>query len=267
MAMKLDTIQLQEGIQVPHVNILMDLLIIRRRSVLFVGEGDFSFTVAFAALRELEYNSSHDFNPGTWEGIVATHYESIPKLTFSEVVNTCKEYCENYHMAHPRSTESLKKIKMLDNLEESLPPPESFRMYSIDACHFKNHREELKDAKKDVIWFQCPWSGDNTYSLIRYFLGSASHILQPGDHVCVGISKDKDYVDKYNLAELTQRNSEDDILKRYEFRGVDDKLIKSVLEFGYHHQSTKKDTDIHDKIWDDHVTLIFCRKKELETCP
>ncbi len=35
-------------------SILTRLLIAERRSVLFVGEGDFSFTVAFAALREFE---------------------------------------------------------------------------------------------------------------------------------------------------------------------------------------------------------------------
>ena len=247
-----------EGLEVPQIDVLTDLLIRERKSVLFVGEGDFSFTVAFAALREAgrSSSSSPDLNPGTWDGIVATRYESEhtkPPSVFPEVVDTCKKSCEEYHEEHG-STESLKKkIKKLKKLAP--PPPESWK-YNIDACHFKNHREELKGAKKDVIWFQCPWSGD-PHSLIRSFLGSASHILQPGDHVCVGITKDKDYVDRYILAKLTQKDSKDDILQRYEFRGADDELVKSVLEFGYHHQSTKEDTDIHDKIWDDHVTLVF----------
>ena len=255
-------IELKEGLEVPQIDVLTDLLIRERKSVLFVGEGDFSFTVAFAALRRSR-SSSPDLNPGTWDGIVATRYEpehTKPPSVFSEVVDTCKKSCEEYHVEHG-STESLKKkIKKLEKLAP--PPPESWK-YNIDACHFKDHREELKDAKKDVIWFQCPWSGD-PHSLIRSFLGSASHILRQGDYVCVGITKDEDYVHRYNLAKLTQKDSKDNILQRYEFRGADDELVKSVLEFGYHHQSIGP--DIHDKIWDDHVTLVFC-KKEPETSP
>lgn len=63
------------------------------------------------------------------------------------------------------------------------------------------------------------------------FLGSVSHIQQDDDHVCSGITKDKDYVNHYNLVELTQ-NSKNDILQWYEFQGADDKLVKSVLSLG-----------------------------------
>ena len=231
-------IELQKGLEVPQIDVLTDLLIRERKSVLFVGEGDFSFTVAFAALRESgrSSSSSPDLNPGTWDGIVATRYDpkhgkSKPK--FSQVVNTCKESCQHYHRAHPGSTQGV-KIEILSNLARR--PSNSWK-YNIDARHFKNHKEELEGVEKDVIWFQCPWSGDqrprsgekwSTYHLICSFLGSASHILQPGDHVCVGISKDRDYVHQYNPAELTQKHPKDDILQRYEFQGADDKLVKRV---------------------------------------
>ena len=82
--------------------------------MLFVGEGDFSFTVAFAALRKSGRSSSSipDLNPGTWDGIVATRFESDthtkPPSVFSEVVDSCKKSSEEYHVVHG-STESLKK--------------------------------------------------------------------------------------------------------------------------------------------------------------
>ena len=52
MAGKL-TLKLQEGLQeVEEIDLLTNLLILQRNSVLFVGEGDYSFTAAFAAFRE-----------------------------------------------------------------------------------------------------------------------------------------------------------------------------------------------------------------------
>lgn len=60
----------------PRTELLTELLIDERRNVLFVGEGDFSFTVAFAALRESKRSTaSVHSNIGTWDGIIATRYE------------------------------------------------------------------------------------------------------------------------------------------------------------------------------------------------
>lgn len=53
---------------------LTDILIKQRKPVLFVGEGNFTFTVAFAALRKY-LQKSPDKQNSVWEGITATRFE------------------------------------------------------------------------------------------------------------------------------------------------------------------------------------------------
>lgn len=120
-------IKLQSGLEVPRIDVLTDLLIRERKSVLFVGEGNFSFTVAFAALRESERRcSSHNQNPSTWDGIVAIQSIKNNKPMFSQVVNICKESCQCMECD---STDSQK-------IELERRPSKSWK-YNIDACHFK----------------------------------------------------------------------------------------------------------------------------------
>ena len=96
---------------------LMDKPFVRERSnLLFVGEGNFSFTLAFAAYREanasantlqdigIRYNklcSNPTFAHG-WEGIVPTRYESEdvkPKPTPSDVKATCLAASADYDLS------------------------------------------------------------------------------------------------------------------------------------------------------------------------
>ncbi len=62
-----------------------------RKSVQFVGEGDFTFTVAFAALRKVS-GSERKYNPGVRDGIIASRYDS-QKPVFKDVQDACKENC------------------------------------------------------------------------------------------------------------------------------------------------------------------------------
>ena len=59
---------------VPKIMCLHDILIKGRANVLFVGEGNFTFTVAFAALREGARDPGNCINPGVWDGITSTCY-------------------------------------------------------------------------------------------------------------------------------------------------------------------------------------------------
>ena len=142
------SMELQEGLEVPQIDVLTDLLIRERRSVLFVGEGDFTFTVAYAALRKSERASSSPiFNPGTWDGIIASRYESEHKErkpVFIEVLATCRVTCNCCDSPGTRR----KKMQMLDEL---VPPPENSWKYGINAWHLT----EFKHYCSDVIWFQC----------------------------------------------------------------------------------------------------------------
>ena len=58
-------------------NCLYKLLTEQRRNVLFVGEGNFTFTLAFAALRKYCWYSN-PVKQDDWQGIVSTRYESAP---------------------------------------------------------------------------------------------------------------------------------------------------------------------------------------------
>ncbi len=250
---KLAGIKLTEDHEVPHVDLLTKLLIKKRKSVLFVGEGDFSFTVAFAALREHKKSRASTVNPGTWDGIIATSYEESkkPVPNFSEAVRTC---------VHSRKNAEIKQ-----ELENLPPAPCDSWIPNIDACHLINHCKELGDHQSEVIWFQCPWNAGTMfiYSLIRSFLLSASHRIKSGSHVCVGITTHSWYVHRYELKRIlpfkTRHDRTNQVLKVYDFLGADDKLVKNVLTFGYHHR-TCKDEDIHDLIKDNHVTLVFRKK-------
>lgn len=253
---RMATIELEEGLKEPHIDLLTNLLIKERRSVLFVGEGDFSFTVAFAALRRSKLST--DRNPDTWDGIIATRYDpkhKKPKPVYPKVLTICKDSCESY-CEECDYADSAERIKVLNKLERTPPPPESSWIMHIDACHFKDHAMELSGEQPEVIWFQCPWDSGSVYYLIHGFLGSASHRVKSGGYACVGITKHTDYVHRYDLKKLL-RHDDDDILVRYEFCGTDDKLVERVLTFGYHHQSDKEDADIHTQIWKDHTTLVF----------
>ena len=111
-----ERIKIQEGLEVERKDILTKLLIEERKSVLFVGEGDFSFTVAFAALRKAE---GQPRNRGTWDGITATRKEwNQPKPKFSNVLRVCKKECNSVNTTY------------LDELEE--PPQDSWK-YGIDG--------------------------------------------------------------------------------------------------------------------------------------
>lgn len=95
-------------------------------TVLFVGEGDFTFTVAFTALRASKSNRTSD---EVWKGIVATCYDSEyvkPPAALSEVKLNCIESAKNYSKDDPADI-----IEKIEHLK-----PSKFRkwQYGIDAC-------------------------------------------------------------------------------------------------------------------------------------
>ncbi len=243
---------------VQSIDLLTGLLIRDRKSVLFVGEGDFTFTVAFATLRESEKSSNN--NPGIWDGIISTRYESIsdsyPEPNFHSVLTACKsEFTSNYYVWDDVD---------IRHVFDRMTPPGQHQLwqYGVNALQIPS----LSALNPDVVWFQCPWlpGSDSIYPLIHPFLVNTSDQIQPGKYVCIGITKHEKYVERYELQKILGnwsygRFNSTDILDNYEFCGADQKLVKNVLLFGYHHQgSTEK--DIHDFIKYYHVTLVFRKK-------
>lgn len=253
-------------------NILTELLLegSELEKVLFVGEGDFTFTVAFAALRDCEfkkYSMEQSMSGLSAGSIVSTklNKEPIPDLgevkwkciassieytLWSHGVNSMNDYFSPLHL------EDRKKHKFI---RELFADTIKFKG-GVDAC---NIPAELV-AGAGVIWFQCPWVPDSAESttsrLVSDFLINQS--VMKGVYVCIGITKQFPYTKSYDLEgilgpKLAADDNSTPVLEKYKFLGADTELVKKVLSFGYHHQSVYEDIDIHFDIIDDHLTLIF----------
>ena len=258
------------------VNILTDLLITEKRSVLFVGEGDFSFTVAFAALREFKKLDPH-WRDSLFQGIVTTRCEPFLESEVSDAavlsgaVFNCIALGTEYAQSELSSIESQMNSGITGGGRELLSI--SRRMFDLigrlsvfleKGDHYPYRSSTLSirygiDARAippelidgcQVIWFQCPWD-ENPPALIFNFLSNLAVQITCGVFVCIGISTHRDYFHRYMLGSLLS-----DVMNKYNFHGADSDLVNMILKFGYHHRGVR---DIHEYIKHCHVTLIFER--------
>lgn len=270
---------------VRKIDMLSDLLLKQRRPVLFVGEGNFSFTVAFAALRECEatptslvqHRPSMSGGHKVWEGIVSSRYEPVgpatehqyvggsrvhckPAPVLSEVQLLCvaesASYCGHHKRCKGQDQSSqtdlcFQRIKLLADLP-AVPDSLSWQ-YRVDARHIP---PDLV-GRSAVVWFQCPCSpepGGTAALVLDYLLNTARH-MATGGYVCVGISRHPDYVGRYGLQDILQGGV---VGAWYRLVGADVVLVRRVLECGYRHEG---ESDVHHYLLDCHVTLVFQRKE------
>ncbi len=226
--------------------------------VLFVGEGNFSFTVAFAAMRKKE-SGEEDI----WGGILATRFEDVgfdyPPVALSQAKIECVEsVLKNYKKGGVRGDpqKAMEKIQAVSCLPE-LKPTEEW-LYGIDARALKS---ELIN-RFTIIWFQCPWANSVGQLILDFLLNMVRVDLNSGCFVCIGITKKFPYIKNYYLENILGRGLSCDgtteVLKKYDFMGADDTFIKEIISYGYRHQGLR---DIHDDIFDHHVTLVFKKKQ------
>ena len=243
---------------VPLTSLPEDLLLNQRRPVLFIGEGNFSFTVAFAALREhrKKFLCEPLQNPKTWDGITSTRYEPAilthPRPRMDEV----KELCIESTLQRYRGSRADEEVSTRIEAITELPDWSHFWLYGIDACAIPCGLIR----RGGVVWFQCPWDTNETDGLIREFLQRTADTIYHDYYVCIGITKQFPYVLDYDLQGILgfKLQAEDTpVLYRYKFLGANESLVKQALSFGYRHQGK---CDIHEKILNDHVTLVFQRK-------
>ena len=247
---------------VPRNNLLTGLLIKDRAKVLFVGEGDFTFTVAFAAYRQGQCPKE---SGSAWDGIISTRYEPVGPEGDEQYVGECRLQCK------PAPTLSEVKFEcvssFIDHLAKELivnlprlPTPKPW-LYGIDATALPLALTQDQQA----IWFQCPWVARNTrnYSakdLIINFLLNLAAQLQADVCVCVGIANHPDYAKHYDFKTILDICCGDTATQgKYRFVGADDQLIKELLDFGYHHRLAHEDVDLHKTMFNHHVTLVFKR--------
>ena len=249
-------------------NLLTGLLIKNREKVLFVGEGDFTFTLAFAAYRQIMYlemskskeneRNENEFpvassHPAVWEGITSTRYEPVGREGEEKRVGWRRVQCK------PEPTLSSDLVNI---------PDASVLMYGIDALALS---QKLTEGR-GVIWFQCPWvpkpNRSSTATLVSDFLLNMAAQIQPGVHVCVGIVNKFPYSIEYKLEAILGKSlkafdNDTAVLKKYNFVGADTQLVKQLIEFGYHHRSVHENAATHEKMLKHHVTLVFRRKEKV----
>lgn len=173
------------GIKVNIAGYLYQLTIKERRSVLFVNEEDFSFTVAFAALRAREWTKEYNnYNNDCWNGIVATRYEpvgsemecqfvgskpvkckpapdlkmvklecaaSAAEYSLLEVHDSCKSFAELELCAE--KSPSMKALAKIETSRNEDAAARSKRLSSIVT----ETREKLASIKKLSIELQDAW--------------------------------------------------------------------------------------------------------------
>ena len=112
---------------------LTDLLISQRKRVLFIGEGNFTFTVAFAALREYHQGeitweelarpvlkrrglTGKELAERVWGGITSTRYEPVGPPSQHQFVG------EEYVQCKPAPVLSEVKLKCVESCVQHQPP-------------------------------------------------------------------------------------------------------------------------------------------------
>ena len=217
------------------------LLIEQRKDVVIFGEGNFTFSIALAALRK------------SWNEMVVTKFEEgLPK--FTEGMLQSIEWCiSNFRELRPNCaydvTDNVAILRELVNVQ-----PPLFDMAWKDNIDATDVPEDL-EVRNKVVWFQCPWpywgSPLNPAQLIQSFLEHMKTKQQDGDYVLIGITTHKDFVERYELGALAEKR-----FMGYTFLGSDRDLIKELLKYGYKHEAVE-DIDIHEYILDYHLTLVF----------
>ena len=251
------------GTEMPKIDLLYDLLIKQNKGVLFVGECNFTFTVAFAALRKHEKFSTDlveqlaqlDIDPEDinvdWKRIKTSRYESVsdnePALDLTKVKSRCAD-------------NSSKRSKRFPDLSDI---PASSISYGVDPCAIS----PALVSGCDVVWFQCPWiqPRDKLPQLLQDFLLKNVESIPADTYVCIGIASEPRYCEWYGISELVAVND----TPQYKFVGADNTLVRKILGFGYRHECYQlyqgaegcHPKDVHSYIKDSHVTLVFQRKE------
>ena len=163
---------------VPVIDLLRKLLIVEKRSLVIIGEGNFTFSVAIAAMR------------GSWDGITATRYPPVheqdnPEPQFAEVELENITYCISngklFINEDPSMiVQNIHKITLLPS-----PGADTWR-FGVDGTNLPTNLR----VQNTIVWFQCPWStGDSeeTGPLLLEFLEHMSSNQSSGDYVLIGI--------------------------------------------------------------------------------
>lgn len=221
-----------------------------KKPVLFLGEGNFSFSTAIAARR------------GSWDEICATVNDQVPgnsaalnhKKLLAQINNVIKE--------NLTPTKALDRIHAIASLKDGNPT----RVGEIDATDLSGffNPQATADERRRLrrnIYFQCPWTNPGSQtSFLNSIITSAANVQRPGNYLYFGLTKHTSYAPQYGL---------DDVIAHAEALGYerleDDNSITTVaIAYGYHHHSDSLH-DLHDLIRPHHYTLCLKKRDDDDT--
>lgn len=245
----------------PKCNIVENLIINDRSPVLLVGEGNFTFATALAAIR------------GSWDGITATCLDRDgEELDFTPIKLQSIEYSISNsstfdtgrpgfnNLTHTQGVDILNRVNRILRLRNPVPRR---IIGGIDAVRHSHEFLTLANSHR-VVWFQCPWpntwySPDTLVILITDFLENLRKF--ENEYVLIGITTHRRYVHCYRLQDLFHEYNPLENFpsmqlecRGYTYVGADDSFIKTILKFGYKHEGFR---DIHNYILKEHITLVF----------
>lgn len=211
------------------ISLPIESLLDRESEILFLGEGNFTFSFSFACLR------------CSWYNLFATAYNSTLPSFEEAQVETIRNILSNLNWN--KDEPALEYIHTVSNFRY----PDYPWQHSIDATNLPN------ELSLPIIWFQCPWvqKWKRTPDLLKNFFDHVGSKQQKGDIIILGIISIRPYCESYALDILTKGT------EYYNFIGGDDKFITELLNRGYRHQGIR---DIHRVIYHSHVSLLFIHK-------
>jgi hypothetical protein len=275
-----------------ETNLPRKLIIQKRRDLVLFGEANHTHAIAIAAMRggswegivvtylhrglhelihdelfpkreKYEKKKSH-VNPSqledkeeffAWAVLKAIEYtdRNLQDLTGKPLRGSFQECLEEVRKLH--------QVKYAVSMVKR--PPEGNWKPGVDATKIKDLNVEDK-----VVWFQCPWvvakeetKTNTTSKLVEGFLDHMAE--KKAKYVLIGITTStyNNYMSRYELENILKVEGEQ--LKscklEYDFVGADQSLIHDLLRHGYKHEGF---SEIHSKILDKHLTLVFKRKSQ-----
>uniref|UniRef100_A0A1X7TIT2 Uncharacterized protein n=1 Tax=Amphimedon queenslandica TaxID=400682 RepID=A0A1X7TIT2_AMPQE len=230
---------------------------------LFGDQGIFTFSIALASLRA---NGSSGMTTACYKQNLTSNGVEQEVTTIPDFASKKREslaWCiEN---GDPNNTWSLNlpSKAIIANIKAVLDVPDFSRTWRNDAEAIPLRIPRSLMVAGKVVWFQCPWTprGNKSYStsgLIQDFMREMKDRQQVGDYLLLGIANNLSYgyAKEYRLSEILQAADSGEL--GYKFQGGDNELIKKILGCGYKHEAFQR--DIHDFIFNKHVTLVFKRE-------
>jgi len=214
--------------------------------VLFLGEGNFSFSIAIAARR------------GSWEGICATSNDVVENTAHRQLLDQINNVIE----MHLTPADELDRIRAIVYLREGNPT----RVGNVNAkklsAFFNDPGTATVRAQfKQNIYFQCPWSFPGPQpDFLKSIITSAAEYQKKGNCLYFGLTSYEYYAKRYEL------DGENGVIAHAKEMGYilldnDNIITTTAIAYGYYHHSNGGN-DLHHDLLPFHYTLCLQMNKD-----